>query len=102
MIPTIDRVRTGKRLKYLMDKQGITVKDIQNYLSLSCVQTVYRWLEGVNVPAIDHLYALSGLFHVAMDDIVVGNRPPLFPNGNALFPERMVLYFQFFSQCAAA
>lgn len=70
----IDKNRTGKRLKDLMQRKGLTPRDIQKYLSLSCVQTVYRWLEGINVPTIDNLYALAGLFQVKIDEMVVGSR----------------------------
>jgi len=41
--------------------------DIQTYLGLSCVQTVYRWLDGTNIPSVDNLYALSSLLHVDME-----------------------------------
>lgn len=72
MIPTIDKVKTGKNIKELMNKKHITPNDVMEYLHLSCVQTVYRWFEGVNIPSIDNLYALSCLLRVSMDDLVVG------------------------------
>ena len=86
MYPTIDKVKTGKLLGSLMQAYGLSPKDICNYLSLSCVQTVYRWLEGVNVPSLDNLYALSRLFRMHMDDLVVGNHGisgniPIWKNG---------------------
>jgi len=37
------------------------------------VQTVYQWIEGINIPSVDHLYALSRLFHVNIDDMLMGN-----------------------------
>lgn len=73
MYPTIDRVKTGKLLEKLARVYGLSPKDICDYLSLSCVQTVYRWFEGVNVPSIDNLYALSRLLRVSMDELVVGD-----------------------------
>ena len=72
--PTIDKEKTGKHLEKLMRKNGLTPKDICDYLSLSCVQTVYRWFEGINIPSIDNLYALSQLFQISMDELVIGNR----------------------------
>lgn len=92
MIPTIDKKATGLRLKELVKQHNLEAKDIQQYLSLGCVQTVYRWFEGVNMPTIDNLYALSGLFGISIDDMIVGNRPPLNTLENALFKERMLLY----------
>lgn len=92
MFPVIDKVRTGKRLKDLMRIKGLAPRDIQKYLSLSCVQTVYRWLEGINVPAVDNLYALAGLFQVKMDEMVVGSREM-----DAMLPDsvksRVFLYY---------
>ncbi len=73
-IPVLCKKRTGKRLKYFMEKNNLKPVDIQKYLGLTCVQTVYRWMEGVNIPSIDNLYALSWLFRVKIDDILVGNR----------------------------
>lgn len=98
MIPTIDKRATGLRLKELVKQHNLEAKDIQRYLSLGCVQTVYRWFEGVNLPTLDNLYALSGLFGISMDDMVVGTRPPLDTEENALFKERMLLYCRALSQ----
>lgn len=72
MFPTVDKKRTGKRIAFWMRIHDLTPRDIQKYLSLSCVQTIYRWLDGTNVPTIDNLYALSQLFEVGMNAIVVG------------------------------
>lgn len=72
MIPTIDKAATGENIKRLIRARHITPNHIKEYLNLSCVQTVYRWLEGVNIPSVDNLYAISRLLNVSMDDLVVG------------------------------
>ena len=54
MIPAIDKVRTGKRIKELVQRKYLTPSDLMEYLHLSCVQTVYRWFEGVNLPSVDN------------------------------------------------
>ncbi len=72
MFPTIDKKKTGCRIKYLMVREGLKPVDIQHYLGLTCVQTVYRWIKGVNVPTVDNLYALGELFHTRVDDILAG------------------------------
>lgn len=74
MYPTIDVLKTGERIHQLMEQNNLTAKDIQCYLSLACVQSVYRWLNGESVPSLDNLYALSVLFHTSMDSIVQGNK----------------------------
>lgn len=77
MIPLIDKRATGIQLRRLMDTRGITVKDVQQYLELGSVQSIYHWLNGISMPTIDNLYALSELFQVTIDEIVRGNRKPL-------------------------
>lgn len=72
--PLIDKEEIGEQLRYLMRRKHLKPSDVQEYLGLTCVQTVYRWLEGVNIPSVDHLYALSQLFHVRVDDMLAGNR----------------------------
>ena len=57
-----------------MDERGLTVKDVQEYLGLACIQSVYHWLNGQSMPTIDNLYALSELFQVTVDDMLCGNR----------------------------
>ena len=74
MFPIIDKRKTGVNLRRIMDMRGIKVKDVQEYLGLGCVQSVYRWTKGVTMPSIDNLYALSELLQVPIDAIVCGNR----------------------------
>ena len=77
MSPRINLKETGINLRRIMDKRGITVKDVQKYLGLGSVQSVYHWLNGISMPTIDNLYALSELFQVPMDAIVCGNKRPI-------------------------
>lgn len=74
MFPTIDKRRTGIQLRKMMDERGLTVKDIQKYLCLGSVQSVYHWLNGISLPTIDNLYALSELFQIPVDEMLCGNR----------------------------
>ena len=74
MFPTIDKRRTGIHLRKIMDERGLSVKDVQQYLGLGSVQSVYHWLNGLSMPTIDNLYALSELFQMSVDDMLCGNR----------------------------
>lgn len=74
MLPTIDRIKSGKRLRLLMEKRGLTIRDVQEALGLSCVQSIYHWLDGQSMPTIDNLYCLSELLKVPLDLLVCGNR----------------------------
>ena len=80
MFPIIDKRKTGINIRRIMDMRGLTVKDVQEYLGLGCVQSVYRWIDGVNMPTIDNLYSLSELLQVPIDAIVRGNRSPIVPD----------------------
>ena len=80
MFPLINKRETGINLRRIMDMRGITPKDVQEYLGLGCVQRVYRWTDGINMPTIDNLYALSELLQVPIDAIVRGNRAPMVPD----------------------
>ena len=72
--PIIDKERTGRKIRNLMNSRGYTVQDIKRYLVLGCVQSIYHWFEGTALPSLDNLYALSNLFDVPMDEIVCGSR----------------------------
>ena len=72
--PTINIYQTGQRIRQIMRKRGLTVKEVQEYLDLGTVQSVYHWFRGRNLPSLDNLYALSELFKVPVDDMICGNR----------------------------
>lgn len=69
--PNIDMLRTGRRLKQMLESAGYTPRMIQEHLHLSCVQPVYRWYKGLILPSVDHLFALSELLKVHMEDFLV-------------------------------
>lgn len=102
MTIAIDKVRTGQQIRLLMEKRGVTVRDVKNALSLACVQSVYHWLDGQSMPTFDNLYALSDLLKVPMDMLVCGNRR-YDPNKN--IPEgaeRLFRYYRLIQECMAA
>ena len=69
--PNIDMERTGEKMQWMVKKAGYSVKDIQKYLNLSCPQPIYRWFKGKVLPTVDHLYALSILLKVHMEELLV-------------------------------
>lgn len=72
--PMIDKIKTGNRIRYLMDSLGLSVVDVQKYMGFSTQQAIYHWLNGRSLPSLDNMYALSELFKVPIDDIICGNR----------------------------
>ena len=69
--PNIDMQQTGRKLKYIIESAGYTPRMIQEYLHLSCVQPIYRWYKGLILPSVDHLFMLSELLNVHMEDFLV-------------------------------
>lgn len=98
----IDKEKTGKQIRLLMEKRGITVKDVKDALSLGCVQSVYHWLDGQSMPTVDNLYALSDLLKVPMDMLVCGNRK--YDPGKSIFgnTERLYRYYNLMQNYMAA
>ena len=71
--PNIDMQRTGIKLKHMIESAGYTPRMIQEYLQLSCVQPIYRWYKGLILPSVDHLFMLSELLNVHMEELLVKN-----------------------------
>lgn len=69
--PNIDMKKTGERLKEYMECVGVSVKELQEMLHLSCPQPIYRWIKGKVLPSVDHLLVLSELFGVHMEELLV-------------------------------
>lgn len=69
--PNIDMKCTGLHLKNLIEAAGYTVREIQEYLHLSCPQPIYRWFKGQILPSVDHLLMLSRLLHMHMEELLI-------------------------------
>lgn len=97
MFPTINKKETGVNLRRIMDIRGVKPKDIQEYLGLGCVQSIYRWLDGVSMPTVDNLYAISKMLQVPMDSIVCGNAGTTEKQMNAYLTDqerRIYIYYK--------
>ena len=69
--PNINMEKTGLLLREKVLEQGYTVKDIQKYLGFSCPQPIYRWFKGKVLPTLDHLFMLSRMLDVHMEELLV-------------------------------
>lgn len=72
--PDIDMKKTGLLLKNRIFSAGYSVKDIQEKLGLSCPQPIYRWFKGLILPSVNHLFVLSQLLGVHMEELLVPNQ----------------------------
>lgn len=98
--PVIDMVRTGQNIKRIMKFKGLTVKDLKSFLELSTSQSIYHWLDGRNLPTIDNLYALSELFQLPVDALLIGNRKLACKSKYDTF-QRVVVYYERLSELKA-
>jgi transcriptional regulator with XRE-family HTH domain len=70
-LPTIDMVRTGKRITDLRVAAGMTVKDLQDIFGFATPNAIYKWQHGAALPTLDNLVILAAVFDVPLDDIIV-------------------------------
>lgn len=104
--PNIDMKQTGIRLKSMLEAGGYTPRMIQEYLHLSCVQPVCRWYKGLILPSVDHLFMLSELLNVHMEDFLAKkNAGPLLWDAELYcsrsVQRRLAAYYKKISQKAA-
>lgn len=70
-VPSVDIKGTGARINDLRKQAGMSVRDVQDILGLGSVQAIYKWISGKSLPTIDNLVALSVVWNVSLDDIIV-------------------------------
>ena len=80
--PVIDMAATGANIARLRQERGLTVRDLQQFFGFEEPQAIYKWQRGKSLPNVDNLYALSALFRVPMNEILVASSPYMY------FPER--------------
>ena len=71
IFPTIDLTATGKNIVRLRKMCGLTVRDVQGFFGFEEPQAIYKWQQGKSLPTVDNLFALSVLFGVSMNEILV-------------------------------
>jgi len=69
--PTLDMIATGNKIKELRIKHKLRVEDISEYMGFESTQAVYKWQSGKSLPTVDNLFALSRLFEVNIEEILV-------------------------------
>ena len=104
--PNIDMNRTGRKLKGMLESAGYTPRMIQDYLHLSCVQPIYRWYKGLILPSVDHLFMLSELLNVHMEDFLIkkNTKPVIYDidqYNSQTMTKRMTAYYKKIYQSVA-
>ena len=67
-IPAVDLSKTGQNICILRERSGISVKEL---LGFATPQAIYKWQHGDSLPTVDNLVALSVIFEVPIDEIVI-------------------------------
>ena len=70
-LPVIDKVRTGNKIKMLMQQKHMSVIQLQCELDMASAILVYKWLNGTHIPSTERLLQLSTIFNCKIEDILV-------------------------------
>lgn len=81
--------------------RGMTVKDVQEFLELSTPQSIYHWFDGRNLPTLDNMYALSELFQIPVDALIIGNREFEYGQPEGAACQRVIIYYEKIMQLKA-
>ena len=69
-IAGIDMDATSKKISQLINKSGLSDKELGEIMGLS-VQSINKWRHGHNLPDIENLFFLSRIFGIKVDDFLV-------------------------------
>jgi len=80
---SVDMEATGNRIRDMRKARGITADNLAEYMGFTTAQPIYKWQKGLCLPEIPNLIALSRLFGVSVEDIIViseaaGSEPAAF------------------------
>lgn len=71
IIPFVDMNKTGQNICILRKQRGISVRELQGMLGFGTPQAIYKWQQGQSLPTVDNLVALSAIFSVPIDEILI-------------------------------
>ena len=69
--PVIDLQATGSNIKKLRRRNDYSVAQLQEFFGFEYPNAIYKWQKGESLPTVDNLLALSVLFQVSMNEILV-------------------------------
>lgn len=70
-LPVVNMKQTGQNIALLREQRGITVKQLQGMMGFATPQAIYKWQHGDSLPTVDNLVALSVIFDVPIDAILI-------------------------------
>ena len=69
--PVVNMKQTGQNITLLREQRGISVKQLQGMMGFATPQAIYKWQHGESLPTVDNLVALSAIFAVPIDAILI-------------------------------
>lgn len=69
--PVVDAEATGKKIREIMDKQGVTPAMIQKVLNGVSYTAIYNWFNGKAMPRLDYFAVVSNMLNTPIDDMIV-------------------------------
>ena len=70
-LPVVNMKQTGQNITMLREQRGISVKQLQGMMGFATPQAIYKWQHGESLPTVDNLVALSVIFAVPIEAILV-------------------------------
>ena len=70
-LPVVNMKQTGQNITMLREQRGISVKQLQCMMGFATPQAIYKWQHGESLPTVDNLVALSAIFAVPIDAILI-------------------------------
>ena len=70
-LPVVNMKQTGQNITMLREQRGISVKQLQCMMGFATPQAIYKWQHGESLPTVDNLVALSAIFSVPIDAILI-------------------------------
>lgn len=70
-LPVVNMKQTGQNITMLREQRGISVKQLQSMMGFATPQAIYKWQHGESLPTVDNLVALSAIFAVPIDAILI-------------------------------
>ena len=70
-LPIVNMKQTGRNITMLREQRGLSVRQLQSLMGFATPQAIYKWQHGESLPTVDNLVALSAIFAVPIDAILV-------------------------------
>lgn len=71
VVKYVDKKETGRHIRKLLKKKGMTASDLQVRLYMPSGTSVYAWLNGKYLPGIDNLLNIADILDCKVEDLLV-------------------------------